>query len=170
VNPHGSLSEQNALARRQMAPLMAALLPRLKAPQPQPAWLGIVTPEWLVEEVTAAAPVVRPLVSVVNATLAMPSRAAMWAMKGLPVTNEEERRAGIEGGTLRTIEGPLDIAGAPIEPGSARLDDGTETGEVLIMKGQARDEDGRPVANAVVDVWHADIQGGYSFFDPSQST
>jgi catechol 1,2-dioxygenase len=83
--------------------------------------------------------------------------------------DEEERRAGIEGGTPRTIEGPLYIAGAPKEQGFARLDDGTETGEVLIMEGQVRDMDGKPVADAVVDVWHANTKGGYSFFDPSQS-
>jgi catechol 1,2-dioxygenase len=83
--------------------------------------------------------------------------------------DEEERRAGIEGGTPRTIEGPLYIAGAPLEQGFARLDDGTETGEVLIMEGQVRDKDGKPVTNAVVDVWHANTKGGYSFFDPSQS-
>jgi catechol 1,2-dioxygenase len=83
--------------------------------------------------------------------------------------DDEERRAGIEGGTPRTIEGPLYIAGAPLEQGFARLDDGTETGEVLIMEGQVRDMDGRPVPGAVVDVWHANTKGGYSFFDPSQS-
>ncbi|HEU0221348.1 MAG TPA: dioxygenase, partial [Paracoccaceae bacterium] len=83
--------------------------------------------------------------------------------------DEAERRAGIEGGTPRTIEGPLYIAGAPLSKGEARLDDGSETGEVLIMEGQVRDMDGRPVAGAIVDVWHANTKGGYSFFDPSQS-
>ena len=83
--------------------------------------------------------------------------------------DEAERQAGIEGGTPRTIEGPLYIAGAPLEKGEARLDDGTETGEVLIMEGQVRDMDGTPVAGAIVDVWHANTKGGYSFFDPSQS-
>jgi catechol 1,2-dioxygenase len=83
--------------------------------------------------------------------------------------DEAERQAGIEGGTPRTIEGPLYIADAPLEKGEARLDDGTETGEVLIMEGQVRDMDGTPVAGAIVDVWHANTKGGYSFFDPSQS-
>jgi catechol 1,2-dioxygenase len=36
------------------------------------------------------------------------------------------------------------------------------------MDGQVRDIDGKPVAGAVVDVWHANTLGGYSFFDPSQ--
>jgi len=82
--------------------------------------------------------------------------------------DEAERKAGIEGGTPRTIEGPLYIAGAPLSKGEARLDDGSEQGEVLFMEGQVRDMDGKPVAGAVVDVWHANTLGGYSFFDPSQ--
>lgn len=80
-----------------------------------------------------------------------------------------ERQAGIEGGTPRTIEGPLYIAGAPLSKGEARLDDGSETGEVVIMHGQVRDMHGTPIAGAIVDVWHANTKGGYSFFDPSQS-
>ena len=81
--------------------------------------------------------------------------------------DEAEKAAGIEGGTPRTIEGPLYIAGAPLAKAEARLDDGSETGEVLIMEGQVRDVNGKPVAGAVVDVWHANTKGGYSFFDPS---
>lgn len=83
-------------------------------------------------------------------------------------TDEAEHKAGIEGGTPRTIEGPLYIAGAPLSKGEARLDDGSEEGEVLFMDGQVRDVNGKPVAGAVVDVWHANTHGGYSFFDPSQ--
>jgi catechol 1,2-dioxygenase len=79
-----------------------------------------------------------------------------------------ERKANIEGGTPRTIEGPLYVAGAPLSKGEARLDDGSEEGEVLFMNGQVRDLNGRPVAGAIVDVWHANPLGGYSFFDPSQ--
>jgi catechol 1,2-dioxygenase len=79
-----------------------------------------------------------------------------------------ERKAGLEGGTPRTIEGPLYVAGAPLSKGEARLDDGSEQGEVLFMEGQVRSTDGRPVAGAVVDVWHANTLSGYSFFDPSQ--
>jgi catechol 1,2-dioxygenase len=82
--------------------------------------------------------------------------------------DEAEDKAGIEGGTPRTIEGPLYIAGAPLAKGEARLDDGSEEGEVLFMDGQVRDVNGEPVAGAIVDVWHANPLGGYSFFDPSQ--
>ena len=83
--------------------------------------------------------------------------------------DEAERKAGIEGGTPRTIEGPLYVAGAPLSRREARLDGGTEEGEVLFMEGQVRDVGGKPVAGAIVDVWHANTRGGYSFFDPSQA-
>ena len=83
-------------------------------------------------------------------------------------TDEAERKAGVEGGTPRTIEGPLYVAGAPLLKRDARLDDGNEEGEVLFMDGQVRDISGNPIGGAVVDVWHANAQGGYSFFDQSQ--
>lgn len=85
------------------------------------------------------------------------------------VVDEKERRAGLAGGTPRTIEGPLWLADAPLVKGEARLDQDPEQGTVLFMEGQVKDADGKPVAGAVVDVWHANTKGGYSFFDPSQS-
>ncbi|WP_116474092.1 catechol 1,2-dioxygenase [Zobellella maritima] len=82
----------------------------------------------------------------------------------------EDEQAGLAGGTPRTIEGPLYVAGAPMSEGFARLDDGTDTGaEVMLLKGVVTDENNRPLANAIVDVWHADSKGAYSYFDPSQS-
>lgn len=83
--------------------------------------------------------------------------------------DEAERRAGLAGGTSRTIEGPLYIAGAPLSKGTARLDDGSDKGEVVFMQGQVRDQDGKPVADAIVDVWHANTRGNYSHFDPQQA-
>jgi catechol 1,2-dioxygenase len=85
--------------------------------------------------------------------------------------DEAEARAGIEGGTPRTIEGPLYVAGAPESQGFARLDDGSESdqAEVLFMQGTVFDADGKPVPGAKVEVWHANLVGNYSFFDASQS-
>jgi catechol 1,2-dioxygenase len=82
--------------------------------------------------------------------------------------DEAERKTGIGGGTPRTIEGPLYVPGAPLAKEEARLDDGSDEGEVLFMDGQVRDVNGKAVPGAVVDVWHANPLGGYSFFDPSQ--
>ncbi|PRB80916.1 catechol 1,2-dioxygenase [Pseudomonas sp. MYb185] len=82
----------------------------------------------------------------------------------------QDEAAGLAGGTPRTIEGPLYVAGAPLCESFARLDDGTDqSDEVMLLKGQVTDEDGTPLANAIVDVWHADAKGGYSYFDQSQS-
>lgn len=83
--------------------------------------------------------------------------------------DEAERLAGLSGGTARTIEGPLYIAGAPLLKGEARLDDGTDDGEVLLMEGQVRDVTGQPIPGAIVDVWHANTMGNYSHFGPVQS-
>ncbi|WP_186107136.1 catechol 1,2-dioxygenase [Burkholderia gladioli] len=82
--------------------------------------------------------------------------------------DEAEARAGIEGGTPRTIEGPLYVAGAPESAGFARLDEDGEPGEALVMRGQVLDDTGKPLANALVEVWHANHLGNYSYFDPSQ--
>jgi catechol 1,2-dioxygenase len=85
--------------------------------------------------------------------------------------DEAEQKAGLEGGTPRTIEGPLYVAGAPESVGFARLDDGLDAdrGEVLFMQGTVFDGDGRPVPGAKVEVWHANLLGNYSFFDQTQS-
>lgn len=83
--------------------------------------------------------------------------------------DEAEARQGINGGTPRTIEGPLYVAGAPEQNGFARLDQDPQPGETLFMQGQVRDMDGKPLAHALVEVWHANHLGSYSFFDPSQT-
>lgn len=83
----------------------------------------------------------------------------------------QDAAAGLNGGTPRTIEGPLYVAGAPLlDDGSEeRLDDGLDNGVPLFMHGYVRGTDGAPLAGALVDVWHANTQGTYSYFDPSQS-
>lgn len=74
------------------------------------------------------------------------------------------------GGTPRTIEGPLYVAGAPETEAFARMDDGQESNcETMWLTGQVRDTAGTPVAGARVEIWHADSKGNYSFFDPNQS-
>ncbi|WP_137176089.1 catechol 1,2-dioxygenase [Massilia sp. HP4] len=83
--------------------------------------------------------------------------------------DEAEAREGVTGGTPRTIEGPLYVPGAPVTIGSARLDQDEQPGEILFMQGRVRGADGQPVADALVEVWHANHLGAYSFFDPTQS-
>ncbi|TBU85568.1 catechol 1,2-dioxygenase [Phytopseudomonas dryadis] len=81
----------------------------------------------------------------------------------------EDEQAGLTGGTPRTIEGPLYVAGAPLSKVEARLDDGQDAGIPLFMQGRVFDTDGKPLAGAIVDVWHANTGGTYSYFDPAQS-
>ncbi|MBJ3813776.1 catechol 1,2-dioxygenase [Shimwellia pseudoproteus] len=80
-----------------------------------------------------------------------------------------DAQAGNAQGTPRTIEGPLYVANAPLSQHSARMDDGSDNGEIMWLHGQVTDIDGNPVADAIVDVWHANTLGNYSFFDKSQS-
>lgn len=80
-----------------------------------------------------------------------------------------EKAAGLEIGTPRTIEGPLYVEGAPMEMGEARLDDGKTPGEVFFMSGTVRDTHGNAIPGALVEVWHADGLGNYSYFDSTQS-
>src|SRR3546814_1295603 len=76
--------------------------------------------------------------------------------------------AGVDNKTQRTIEGPLYVAGAPVEQGHARLDDGRDTdGQLLVMHGTVYGADGKPAPGAQVEVWHCDTRGFYSHFDPT---
>lgn len=85
--------------------------------------------------------------------------------------DEADEKAGIAGGTPRTIEGPLYVSGAPETVGFARMDDGSESDEVdtLIIEGTVKDTDGNIIEGAKVEIWHANGLGNYSFFDKSQS-
>ncbi|WP_336334784.1 catechol 1,2-dioxygenase [Pseudomonas putida] len=85
------------------------------------------------------------------------------------LSDARDSQAGHTGGTPRTIEGPLYVAGAPLCEGEARLDDGRDPGMPMLLEGQVLDLDGKPLAGAIVDVWHANTQGLYSYFDSSQS-
>lgn len=83
----------------------------------------------------------------------------------------KDAQIGLTGGTPRTIEGPLYVAGAPLVEGECRMDDGSEEGVATLMflEGQVFDLHGQPLPGATVDLWHANTKGTYSFFDPSQS-
>jgi len=85
--------------------------------------------------------------------------------------DEADAKAGITGGTPRTIEGPLYVAGAPESVSFARMDDGSEEGKIptLIIEGTVTDTEGNLVEGAKVEIWHANSLGNYSFFDKSQS-
>ncbi|CAN7796831.1 catechol 1,2-dioxygenase [Paraburkholderia hospita] len=79
-----------------------------------------------------------------------------------------DREADIHGGTPRTIEGPLYVAGAPVLKGVSRIDiDSDEDAGPLVIRGIVTGPDDKPVVNAVVECWHANSKGFYSHFDPT---
>jgi catechol 1,2-dioxygenase len=80
----------------------------------------------------------------------------------------EDREADIHGGTPRTIEGPLYVAGAPVRDGVSRIDlDPDANAGPLVIRGTVTGPDGKPVAGALVECWHANSHGFYSHFDPT---
>ena len=79
-----------------------------------------------------------------------------------------DKAAGVEGGTPRTIEGPLYVAGAPVRDGVAKIDaDPDRNAGPLVIHGKVTDLHGKPVVGAVVECWHANSSGFYSHFDPT---
>lgn len=87
------------------------------------------------------------------------------------LADARDEASGISGGTPRTIEGPLYVAGAPLSEGEARMDDGSEDGvaTVMFLEGRVLDLEGNAIPGAIVDLWQADTKGNYSYFDKSQS-
>lgn len=81
----------------------------------------------------------------------------------------EDKQAGLELKTPRTIEGPLYVAGAPESKSYAELETEPEANaERLYMQGTVLDEEGNPVEGALVEVWHCNLKGMYSYFDQTQ--
>ncbi|WP_430613245.1 dioxygenase [Flavobacterium sp. JP2137] len=81
----------------------------------------------------------------------------------------EDEQAGIENRTPRTIEGPLYVAGAPVSTSYAELETEVEPhAERLFMSGVVCDENKKPIPDALVEVWHCNLNGLYSHFDSSQ--
>lgn len=79
-----------------------------------------------------------------------------------------DKVAEITGGTPRTIEGPLYVAGAPVRDGVSRIDvNPDDDAGPLVIRGTVTGPDGKPVAGAVVECWHANSKGFYSHFDPT---
>ncbi|MGF6968591.1 catechol 1,2-dioxygenase [Paraburkholderia sp. WC7.3g] len=79
-----------------------------------------------------------------------------------------DKAIGLEGGTPRTIEGPLYVAGATVREGVSKIDvNPDEDAGPLVIRGTVKDLDGEPVADAIVECWHANSKGFYSHFDPT---
>ncbi|MEM5403945.1 catechol 1,2-dioxygenase [Paraburkholderia unamae] len=79
-----------------------------------------------------------------------------------------DKAVGLEGGTPRTIEGPLYVAGAPVHESVSRIDLNADADAgPLVIHGTVTGLDGKPLAGALVECWHANSKGFYSHFDPT---
>ncbi len=85
--------------------------------------------------------------------------------------DEADAREGLSGGTPRSIEGPMYVLGAPERFAFDRLDDGQDLNKapVLFMSGTVLGLNGNELPGAKVEVWHANAEGRYSYFDESQT-
>ncbi|UFK98196.1 dioxygenase [Kaistella faecalis] len=86
--------------------------------------------------------------------------------------DHEDQEAGLNNVTPRTIEGPLYVAGSPETESYAELENNPEENrnlERFYMEGTVKDVDGNPVEGALLEVWHCNEHGMYSYFDTSQS-
>jgi hydroxyquinol 1,2-dioxygenase len=69
------------------------------------------------------------------------------------------------GATETTVLGPFFVAAAPELPLGADISGGI-AGEKLNVSGVVSSSDGRPLTDAIVDVWHADDDGYYDVQQP----
>lgn len=83
------------------------------------------------------------------------------------VMDAKDAEAGRNGGTPRTIEGPLYVANAPLVENDANLTSDPDQTGTLYMTGRISGPDGEAVPNAILHVWHANSKGFYSHFDPT---
>jgi protocatechuate 3,4-dioxygenase beta subunit len=76
---------------------------------------------------------------------------------------------GDGGETTANLLGPFWRAGSPTTPNGGSIVRSPTPGVPLFFTGHVLDRDGRPVADAEVDVWHASTVGLYENQDPTQA-
>jgi hydroxyquinol 1,2-dioxygenase len=70
-----------------------------------------------------------------------------------------------DGATESTVFGPFHRLGAPEMPPGGNIADRDQTGAPALVSGRVLDLDGKPVADAVLDVWQAQTNGLYDSQD-----
>jgi hydroxyquinol 1,2-dioxygenase len=86
---------------------------------------------------------------------------------GLSMTLVELNHPNDPGATEATVEGPFYIPGAPELPAGSIVA-GNPPGDPLDVSGTIHDPKGKPIANALIDVWQAGEDGLYSNQDPKK--
>jgi protocatechuate 3,4-dioxygenase beta subunit len=87
---------------------------------------------------------------------------------GLEMTVVELNHGTDADETEATLLGPFYVADAPELPKGAMVY-GNPPGEPLDVMGEIQDPKGKPIANALIDVWQAGDDGLYSSQDPNKA-
>lgn len=74
-----------------------------------------------------------------------------------------------DAGTTANLLGPFWRSGAPATANGGSIVRSPTPGEPIFVTGWVHDREGRPVAGAEVDVWHASPEGYYENQDPAQA-
>lgn len=74
------------------------------------------------------------------------------------------------GQTMSALLGPFYRANAPERPMGADLAQPGTPGPALFFSGQVRDDEGHPLGDATLDVWHSSPAGLYENQDPTQDS
>lgn len=77
-----------------------------------------------------------------------------------------------DGGTRETtanLMGPFWRKGSPVTPNGGSIVRSPTPGDPIFVNAWVRDEQGRPVAGAEVDIWHTSAEGFYENQDPEQA-
>jgi hydroxyquinol 1,2-dioxygenase len=86
---------------------------------------------------------------------------------GLSMTVVELNHGTGAGETEATVQGPFYVPGAP-ELAKGAMVDGNPPGDPLDVSGVIHDPKGKPISNALIDVWQAGEDGLYSNQDPNK--
>lgn len=70
--------------------------------------------------------------------------------------------------TTANLMGPFWRDGSPVTPNGGSIVRGATPGVPIFVDARVSDRDGRPVAGARIDVWHASAEGFYENQDPEQ--
>jgi protocatechuate 3,4-dioxygenase beta subunit len=70
------------------------------------------------------------------------------------------------GATESTVLGPFYVAGAPEYKNGASLIKAPSDDPVLVVRGHVRNQAGKPIERALLDIWQADSSGVYHVQDP----
>lgn len=85
----------------------------------------------------------------------------------LGITSLVDLQNATPGATIGSVLGPFYVENSPEIPlGGDLVKD--NAGDVILLTGVVRDQNGQPLSGASIDLWQADIRGQYAAYDSSQ--